>query len=188
MVKTVIFMGLPGAGKGKQSELLSTRTGFLIHSTGDEYRKMAREDGVAAKKVAEVLAAGGLQPAWLSSYMFQKTLLTLPLEKGVIFEGVGRKEPEARLFSEVCEWLGRDFRIVYLNVKEETSIERLNKRREIEGRADDLPEIMQNRFKNFHDNTVPAVEYFRSIGKVIDIDGEPLPDKVGEEVWEKLNA
>ncbi|MEX0919177.1 MAG: nucleoside monophosphate kinase [Parcubacteria group bacterium] len=187
MVNTFVFMGLPGAGKGKQSELLHSKTGFFIHSTGNEYRKMASAIGFVAEKIAQVMNKGGLQPAWLSSYLFQKSLLELDRETGIIFEGVGRKEPEAKLFTEVCEWLERDFRIINLIVSEETAKERLNKRKEIEGRNDDNPEILSERFRNYYESTAPALEYFRSVGKVIDIDGEPLPDEVSAQVSEKIS-
>lgn len=188
MIKTLVLMGIPGCGKGKQAELLSKKTGFLIYSTGNEYRKMALGNNLVASKVSEVLDVGGLQPAWLSTFLFQKSLLGLSPEDGIVFEGVGRKEPEARIFTEVCEWLGRDFRVFHLNVSEESVIERLRKRQEIEGRTDDDPSVFQNRLKNFYEYTAPAITYFRSINKVIDIDGEPLPDAVFAELWQKVSA
>ena len=107
---------------------------------------------------------------------------------GIIFEGMGRMEPEARLFAEVCGWLGRDFRVLHLKVSEAVVAERLRKRREIEGREDDYPLIVRNRLKNFYEHTAPAIEYFRSINKVIDINGEPLPDAVFAELWQKVSA
>ncbi|MDO8569854.1 MAG: nucleoside monophosphate kinase [bacterium] len=188
MIKTFIFMGRPGSGKGKQAELLSEKTSFPIYSSGNEYRKIAEGSGFVADKVRDVLDAGGLQPAWLSNFLFQKTLLGLSSDDGIIFEGAGRKEPEARLFSEVCNWLGRDFRVLHIKVSEAIVAERLRKRQEIEGRKDDDPSVFQNRLKNFYEHTAPAIEYFRSINKVIDIDGEPLPDAVFAEVWQKVSS
>lgn len=187
MIKTFVLTGFPGSGKGKQAGLLSEKTGFSIYSTGNEYRKMALGSGFVANKIAEVANSGGLQPAWLSIFLFQKSLLGLSPDNGIIFEGVGRKEPEARLFAEVCEWLGRDFRVLHIEVSEAVVAERLRKRQEIEGRKDDDPLVFQNRIKNFYEHTVPAIEYFRSINKVIDIDGEPLPDVVAREIWEKIS-
>ncbi|NCN08121.1 hypothetical protein GW944_00930, partial [Candidatus Parcubacteria bacterium] len=86
-----------------------------------------------------------------------------------------------------CQWLNRDFRVLNLIISEDTARKRLNKRREIEGRKDDAPEILEKRLENFYKDTVPSLEYLRSIGKVIDIDGEPLPDEVSKEVWEKIS-
>lgn len=186
MIKTFVFMGLPGCGKGKQAKLLSEKIGYPIYSTGNEYRKIALGSDLVASKVAGVLNAGGLQPVWLSNFLFQKSLLSLSSDNGIIFEGAGRKEPEARLFAEVCEWLGRDFRVIHFKVSEATVAERLRKRQEVEGRKDDDPAVFQNRLKNFYEHTASAIEYFRSINKVIDIDGEPLPDVVFAELWQKV--
>ena len=188
MVKTFVFMGLPGSGKGKQTELLSEKTGFLVVSTGAKLREIVKVGTAMSKKVAEVMNAGELLPSWFVSYIFQEALFSLQEDSGIIFEGVGRKEAEARLFTETCEWLGRDFRVLNIKVSETTVSERLHKRQEIEGRTDDNPAIFQNRLKNFYEHTTPALEFFRSIGKVIDIDGEPLPDLVFTELWQKVST
>ena len=181
-------MGLPGSGKGKQADFLSQRTGFVICDTGDELRKLAAENNDLGRKVVKVVNSGDLLPHWFSSHFFIDRLLGLSLDDGILFEGVGRREPEARLFNEVCEWLGRDFRILHINVSEKTVAERLRKRQKIEGRKDDDPAVFQNRLKNFYEHTAPAIEYLRSINKVIDIDGEPLPDAVFAEVWQKVSV
>lgn len=180
-------MGFPGCGKGKQAELLREKTGFPVYSSGNEYRKLALGGDLVASRVAKVLNTGGLEPAWLSAFLFQRALLNLLPDDGIIFEGVGRKEVEARLFTEVCEWLGRDFMVFHIKISEIVAAERLRKRQEIEGRQDDDPSVFQNRMKNFYEHTAPAVEYFRSINKVIDIDGEPLPEAVFAELWQKVS-
>lgn len=186
MINTFVFMGLPGAGKGKQSEMLNEKTGFKIFSTGGEMRKMAAEGGFFGEKLSKIINSGDLTPSWMASFVFQKNLFSLRETDGAIFEGVGRREPEAKLFNEVCEWLERDFRIINLVVSEETAQERLNKRLDIEGRKDDNPEILSERFKNYHESTAPALAYFRRVGKVVDIDGEPLPDEVFTQVWGEI--
>jgi len=188
MIKTFVLSGLTGSGKGKQAELLSQKTGFPIVSTGGRLREIVKEGKVVSNKVAEVINSGELMPSWFVQYIFQQALLEAKENDGIIFEGMGRMEPEARLFAEVCGWLGRDFRVLHLKVSEAVVAERLRKRREIEGREDDYPLIVRNRLKNFYEHTAPAIEYFRSINKVIDINGEPLPDAVFAELWQKVSA
>jgi len=180
-------MGMPGAGKGKQSELLSEKTGFTVYSTGSELRKLVTKGGALGQNIEKVMFTGGNTPAWLATYLFQRPLIEGSPEECLVFEGVGRRESEAKLFPEVCQWLNRDFRVLNLIISEDTARKRLNKRREIEGRKDDAPEILEKRLENFYKDTVPSLEYLRSIGKVIDIDGEPLPDEVSKEVWEKIS-
>ena len=181
-------MGLPGSGKGKQTELLSEKTGFMVASTGSKLREVIKKGNTIGKKVAEVMNSGELMPSWFVSYIFQQALFEIKEGEGIIFEGAGRIEAEARLFTEVCGWLERDFRILHIKVSETVVAERLRKRQEIEGRQDDAPVVFQNRLKNFYEHTAPAIEYFRSINKVIDIDGEPLPNVVFAELWQKVSA
>ena len=181
-------MGLTGSGKGKQAELLSQKTGFPIVSTGGRLREIVKEGNVVSNKVAEVINSGELMPSWFVQYIFQQALLEVKDNDGIIFEGMGRMEPEACLFAEGCRWLGRGFRVLHLKVSEAVVAERLRKRQEIEGREDDDPSVFQNKIKNFYEHTAPAMEYFRSINKVIDINGEPLPDAVFAELWQKVSA
>ena len=179
-------MGRPGAGKGVQSEMLAKKIGCTVFSTGARCRSLAKQSTALGKKVAETIHAGNLTPYWLASFLFEEALFALADDEQIIFEGVGRKLPEAKLFAEINTWLGRDFRIINLEASEETVTERLHKRREIEGREDDAGDKLATRFTNFNNETAPALEFFRSIGKVIDIDGEPLPDAVFASVLEKL--
>lgn len=179
-------MGRPGSGKGKQSELLAKKLNGRIFSSGVRVREIAQENSSLGRKIKAIHDLGDLTPSWFASFLFEEAYLALDDNEVIIFEGLGRKEPEARLFTEISEWLGRDFRVIYLDVSERSVIERLDKRRAIEGRADDSN--IQNRFDNFNTQTIPSINYFRSINKVIDIDGEPLPDVVFAEVWQKVSA
>ncbi len=104
----------------------------------------------------------------------------------MIFEGMGRKLPEAELFHEVHEWLGNDYRILYLEASEPTVTERLVKRGKEFGRADDVPERIPVRLEKFDKETQASVEFFRARGKLIEINGEPLPEVVHAEVLHKI--
>lgn len=184
MINTFVFTGRPGSGKGTQSELLARKLGCKVFSSGKRLREMAKEASALGRKVGEILDSGNLVPAWLSSFLFEEVILSLKSGETIIIDGAGRREPEARLFAEVCGWLGRDFLVINLNVSEKTVVERLNRRRAIEGRADDSN--IQNRFDSYNLYTVPALDFFYSMGKVVDVDGEPLQDAVFTEVWGKL--
>jgi adenylate kinase family enzyme len=186
MVNTFVFMGRPGSGKDVQAEFLSNKLGCKVYSIGGRLREIARQDSKFGHKVSETIDSGDLTPVWLASYLFQEVILNLDDNENAVMHGVGRREPEARLFSEVCNWIDRDFIIINLEVSEKTVIERLNKRSKVEKRGDD--DDVQNRFNEFNKHTVPALNFFRSIGKVIDIDGEPVEEVVAAEVWQKIQG
>ena len=70
-------MGLPGSGKGKQTELLSEKTGFMVASTGSKLREVIKKGNTIGKKVAEVMNSGELMPSWFVSYIFQQALFEI---------------------------------------------------------------------------------------------------------------
>jgi adenylate kinase family enzyme len=179
-------MGLPGAGKDVQSRLLADKLNCKVFSSGEHLRNLAKENSVFGRKVAKILDSGDLAPYWLSSFIVSEAFLLLDNNEAVIFDGIGRQESEARLFVDICTWLERDFRVIYLNVSEQTIVERINKRHVTEGRTDD--DNIQDRLNKYNTHTLPALNFFRTTNKVIDIDGEPLPDVVATEVWQKVSA
>src|SRR3989344_1814216 len=185
MINTVVFMGRPGSGKDVQSKVLASKLNGKLFSSGDRFRAIAKEDSVLGRKVAGILDSGNLAPYLLASFFVGEIFLSIKGEEVIIFDGIGRQESEAKLFSEICDWFERDFRIINLNLSEQTGVERINNRHKTEGRSDD--DNIQDRFKKYDAHTEPALEYFRSIGKVIDIDGEPLPEVVEKEIQEKLS-
>lgn len=185
-IKTLAMMGYPGSGKGSQAKLLAEEFDFKIFSTGGEYREIAKENTIVGRKIKEIIESGYLTPHWFAAYLFQRAALGLSNEEGIIFEGVARKEGEARLFHTVMEWLERPYRVLFLNVDEEVAIKRLLGRAESEGRVDDGREKIKLRFNEFSKHTAPAIAYFRTVGVVVDINSEQTKKEVHREILEKL--
>ena len=59
---------------------------------------------------------------------------------------------------------------------------------ELVKRADDSPEVVANRLKTYHLQTVPVVGYYRSSSTVLDVDGDRDADETSGLVFEKLNT
>lgn len=181
-LNTILFMGKPGSGKGTQASLIAEKYGFDIYSTGGAFREIAASGSDVGNRLKSELDAGFLMPHWFASFLFQKALLERDFDKGIVFEGVGRKKPEAELFHDVMDWLKRPYKVFYLSVDEDAILERLKKRADEEERADDDPESVKKRFAEFNKFTAEAVEYFRSVGVLVEIDGMQTPEEVHTEV------
>ena len=179
-------MGKPGSGKGTQAKLLSEALDYDFYSSGNAFRELREKDSSLGRKVKEDYDEGLLMPHWFASYLFEHKIFTTSQDKGIVFEGLGRKLPEAELFCEVMEWLGRPYRTVYLAVDEEAIIKRLQIRAKEEGRSDDSPETIKKRFKEYNKYTAPAVEHFKEKGMLIEIDGMQSPEAVHENVLKEL--
>jgi len=76
--------------------------------------------------------------------------------------------------------------VLELQVPDEVAIERLSRRAEIEGRADDTPEAIQRRLSLYHEETEPLVEYYRSRGNVVGIHGDRSENAVFAEIQQAL--
>jgi len=183
-INTILMMGKTGSGKGTQSALLSKKLGYQVFSTGDEFRKLRRQDSFLGKRVKETYDAGLLMPHWFASYFYEEALLRLTPEQGIVCEGIGRKEPEARLFNDVAEWLERDYLVFELVVSDEEVIRRMIARDRGDGLNDE--EKIKIRLREYREFTAPAIEFFRTKGRVVEIDGMPTPEKIFEEIVCKL--
>jgi adenylate kinase len=61
--------------------------------------------------------------------------------------------------------------VIRLKVDEQTLINRVTKRFEAEGRADDNPEAFKKRLVAYNTQTAPLVEVYKGQGKLTEIDG-----------------
>lgn len=186
-VNTFLMMGRPGSGKGTQARLLAKKLGAEIYSSGNRLREMAKAPGFVNEKVRQTMDRGELLPAWFSSHLFIEVLLNLSPEDQIVFEGACRLEREAHDFDEVALWLERPYRVVYLQISEAEVRERLRKRQNIEGRADDASDIFDERMAEYKQNTANAVEYFRAKGRLVEVNGEQPIERVHADALEALS-
>jgi adenylate kinase len=183
--RTIFFVGKPGSGKGTQAKMLAKKTGWRIITAGDQFRAMAAEDTPVGHRVKVENDAGMLQPHWLAMYLFLKSLFTVGADENIIFDGFNRKVMEAELTTDSLKWLGRPFTVLNIVVSDEEVEKRLALRKGIEGRADD--NVVDERLKEYHEYTEPAIEVFRKAGELIEIDGMPSPGEIVLEVNTVLN-
>lgn len=182
-VRTILFIGRPGSGKETQARRLAETTGYHLFSTGERFRELREHRDALGQRVKEVYDTGKLMPSWFAEYLFADALLRSPRDTGIIFEGTGRWREEAELFDEVATWLNRPYRVVYLDVSEEEVTRRQAARALSTNRPDsNSEEKIQIRLKEFADHTASAVDFFRSKGLVLDINGERTPDEIAEEI------
>jgi adenylate kinase len=183
-INTILMMGKTGCGKGTQSSLLASKLGCEIFSTGDEFRKLRKQEDFLGELVRSYYDTGLLMPHWFASYFFENALLKLKPTDSLVCEGVGRKEPEAVLFDEVISWLKRPYIVFELVVSDEEVIRRMMARDRGDG-LNDLEKI-KVRLQEYRDFTEPAINVFRTKGKVISIDGSGTPEAIHAEIMNKL--
>ncbi len=183
----IILLGRSGSGKGTQAEKLSEKFGLKLISSGDLLRAKAKDKDFIGKKVAKVLAQGGILPTpivfdlWMDE--LRKTIEQKNL-KGIVFEGSPRKLYEAWLLQEALEFfgLGKSIKAFHLNVSRQEAQDRLLKR----GRKDDTIEAINKRLEWYEKEVVPVIDFYRGQGTLIEINGEQPPEKVFQEITKML--
>jgi adenylate kinase family enzyme len=164
--KAVIFIGRSGCGKGTQSKVLTdyfkkdnAATGVLYIQTGLELRKFMEGTLHTQKMAKEVNVRGGLQPEFLTVYMWSHVFAEqYNGDQHVIIDGTPRKYHEAGVLNSVFEFYGiQKPYVIYLDIPKSVSVDRLLARK----RADDTREDIEARLAWFETDVIPAIEYYR---------------------------
>lgn len=174
--RTIFFIGKPGCGKDTQAELLSEKTGWPVISAGDQFRALAQEDSMLGRKIKKEIDSGALAPDWIALHLYLKSLFAVPEEQGVIFGGFSRELSQAKLILKSLTWLERPFRVINIAVSDESVRKRLALRSQRAGRSDD--DAVDERLREYYAHTEPSIEFFKKEGTLIEIDGEPSPEKI----------
>ncbi|MBI2098319.1 MAG: nucleoside monophosphate kinase [Candidatus Wildermuthbacteria bacterium] len=186
--KVLIVLGKSGSGKGTQVEKLAEQYGLKIISSGSLLRARAEEKDFVGNRIAGILDKGGLIPTpiifhlWL--HELEKVTVAGDGGKGIIFEGSPRKLYEAYLLDETLWFynLEKDMRVVHLDITDEEAARRLLERK----REDDTEEAIRERLQWYKAEVVPAIEYYREKGRLVEINGEQSIEAVHQEIMEKL--
>jgi len=174
-----LFVGRIASGKETQGRMLAEKLGAPLFATGAKFREMIASNSPLGQRIKADYDAGKLMPAWVASYFFQDFLFHLPHASHAVFEGTGRAREEAEMFEQVANWLGRPYAVFNLVVSPETVVARsLARKRD----AGDTEESVKTRLAEYERLTAPAIDYFKSIGKCIDINGEQSVDEIHQEV------
>ncbi len=170
----LVIFGRQGAGKGTQCALLIERYGAVHISTGDILRAAVAEGTEFGRKADEFMSAGNLVPDDVIIGIVNDRLAKTDVQQhGFLLDGFPRTEPQARALVETLGSSGIDL-AVNIEVPLATVRERIAGR----NRADDNPEAVDRRLQDYEDKTTPAVRFFGTIGKLVEIDGSGSEDEV----------
>ncbi|MDB5245065.1 MAG: adk [Parcubacteria group bacterium] len=184
---TTLLIGRPGSGKGTQAKLLSERLGWIRLSTGDRIKEIRDGNEPFSERVREMYDKGTLLPNWFADYLLESALLDLEPYVGVVMEGFGRTLNQAEHVHEITDWLSRNLQVINLEVSEEEAMRRMMSRSLVQDRPDSNgEEKIALRLAQFAQETGPALEFFRKLGVVTDVDGELTPEGVAEEIQKAL--
>lgn len=177
--RVVVIMGAPNAGKDVQAERLAKRMGAAHLSSGD----LLRKDN--DPRLMEIMGNGGLVPEADFQRILSRGIAAVPMEQPIVLAGIAKKPGEAEWILEELPRLGRKLeRVVMINIDREVSRQRSQAR----GRFDDHPEVQDERWARFFEETMRSIEIFRKAGLVVDVDGSGTEDEVTDLIQGALKA
>ena len=179
----IVMLGAPGAGKGTQAVRIAETHGIPHISTGEMLRGAIAAGSELGQKVKEIVESGALVPDELVIEVIRERLTQPDAQKGFVLDGFPRTIGQAEALDTLLAELGRPLEIVLeLELAEETAVERMLGRAAEQGRADDTPEVIKNRFAVYRRQTEPLSNYYRSTGILVAIDSSPGMDEVFAEI------
>jgi adenylate kinase len=185
----LILMGPPGAGKGTQAKVIAGRLGIPAISTGDIFRANVSQQtplGVEAKRYMD---AGDYVPDEVTNAMVRSRIAEPDAASGFLLDGYPRTVAQVE---ELDAMLSADDlsidAVVVLTVDRDEVVQRLLKRAEIEGRADDTEDVIRRRQEVYAEQTAPLLEVYAGRDLLVEVDGMGSVDEVSARVFTALDA
>lgn len=175
----LILIGIQGAGKSTQGNILSEKLGIPYLSTGHIFRTIAQEKTPMGRYIKEIMNAGFLIPDDKTLEIVSEYLSRPEYEKGYIMDGFPRTLAQAKAFKNGIT------AVVYLHVSDREALWRLSFRDQA-GREDETLMALRKRIELFHKFTEPVLDFYRKKGLLVDIDGEKEIKDISHEILEKL--
>lgn len=176
----IVLMGVAGAGKSSQGRMLADERGYAWISTGAILRVLItgrrRQEMLTGKLLTDTEVIG----------VVNKTLEFIDVKKEFILDGFPRTITQA-------DWLltqiesGRMQLTVILNLKASENVvrKRLLKR----GRQDDNDITISERFKEYHEQTMPILQHLSHKGlNLIEIDANLSIEEIHKQILAAVDA
>jgi adenylate kinase len=207
----IILLGMPGAGKGTQAEILVKNLGLEMMQSGELSRDWAAKD----ERIAKIVRSGKLIPEKeMTDYVLGYLEKNIPEADNILFEGWPRFITQ---YQDLEKWLKKKGKsidaIVFLEIDEDIVIKRLSSRRicskcgeiynlitnapkkknacdkcggKLRRRKDDNPKSIKIRFEYYRNNTGKLVDYLRKNKDVIVVDADRPIEVISEDVIARL--
>ncbi len=212
----IVFLGLPGTGKGTQAESLAGEMGVPHIATGDIFRQAISRGTELGKKAKQYLDSGELVPDEVTCGMVKERLAEQDTKPGFILDGFPRTIAQAEALDRIMQELGRELqKVIFFSAPEDVLIKRLSGRRvcskcgatyhvehnppaqrgicdkcggELIQREDDREQTVIRRLEVNRDKTQKLITYYQRQGKLTTIDANGPLEEVQKQLKEAVGV
>src|SRR6056297_777668 len=122
----MIFLGLPGAGKGTQAKKVSSKYNIPHIATGDIFRNAIKNETPLGKKAKSFIDQGELVPDEVTIGIVRNRLKEDDCKDGFILDGFPRTINQAEALKDIMEELNTKLDLaLFIKVPEKELIKRL---------------------------------------------------------------
>ena len=185
----LVLVGPPGAGKGTQAVRLAERYGVPAISTGDIFRANVKGGTALGQRAQEYMSAGALVPDEVTNAMVRDRLGQPDVAEGFLLDGYPRNPEQAVELDDMLAELGVSLdAVLEITANADEVTQRLLKRAQIEGRADDTEDVIRKRLSVYAESTAPLTGFYEARGTLVRVDGMGDVDAVTARIAAALDA
>ena len=208
----IILLGMPGAGKGTQAQIIEEELAIANVSTGAILREVSKSKSDLGQKVQTYLNSGQLVPDEIIIEMLVERISKDDCNNGFILDGFPRNIEQAKSLDQAG--VNIDL-VIYLKILEEQIIERMSGRRihlasgrsyhttfnppKVDGkddltgedliqRSDDKPDVIKKRLEVYFNETEPMLDFYKNKDiQFYEIDASESVKAVTEKILKIIN-